>query len=80
MLPLCQCVLVGNPVATILTAGDKKFASSRVIELANSIPKERETLKRITLSALLLVGLCVAGSASSGPEPGLNFLVERRHV
>src|SRR5713226_7291712 len=62
MLQSCHCVLVGNPVAPILTAGDKKFAPSRVIELANSIPKERETLKRITLSALLLVGLCVAGS------------------
>src|SRR5713226_911143 len=33
-----------------------------VIELANSIAKERGTLKRITLSALLLVGLCVVGS------------------
>ena len=28
----------------------------------NSIPKERNTLKRMTLSALLLVGLCVVGS------------------
>src|SRR6266478_3942453 len=62
MLQSCHCVLVGNPVAPILTAGDQKFAPSRVIELANSIPKERETLKRITLSALLLVGLCVVGS------------------
>jgi len=62
MLQSCHCVLVGNPVAPILTAGDKKFAASRVIELANSIPKERDTLKRITLSALLLVGLCVVGS------------------
>src|SRR5260370_42014494 len=33
-----------------------------VIELANSIAKERDTLKRITLSALLLLGLCVVGS------------------
>ena len=55
-------IQVGNPVAPILTAGDKKFAPSRVIELANSIPKERDTLQRITLSALLLVGLCVVGS------------------
>src|SRR5882724_9849490 len=62
MLQSCHCVLVGNPVAPILTAGDQKFAPRRVIELANSIPKERETLKRITLSALLLVGLCVVGS------------------
>jgi hypothetical protein len=61
MLQSYHYVLVGNPVAPILTAGDKKFAPSRVIELANSIPKERETLKRITLSALLLVGLCVVG-------------------
>jgi len=29
------------------------------VELANSIAKERDTLKRITLSELLLVGLCV---------------------
>ena len=62
MLQSCHCVLVGNPVAPILSAGDKKFAPSRVIELANSIAKERDTLKRITLSALLLVGLCVVGS------------------
>ncbi len=62
MLQSCHCALVGNPVAPILTAGDNKFAPSRVIELANSISKERDTLKRITLSALLLVGLCVAGS------------------
>jgi hypothetical protein len=62
MLQPCHCVLVGNQVAPILTAGDKKFAPRRVIELANSIPKERDILKRITLSALLLVGLCVAGS------------------
>jgi hypothetical protein len=55
-------ISVGKPVAPILTAGDKKFAPSRVIELANSIPKERDTLKRITLSALLLVGMCVVGS------------------
>src|SRR5258708_6720462 len=62
MLQSWRCSSVGKPVAPIVTAGDKKFAPSRVIELANSIPKERETLKRITLSALLLVGLCVVGS------------------
>jgi hypothetical protein len=62
MLQSCHCVLVGNPVAPILSAGDKKFEPSRVIELANSLPKERETLQRIILSALLLVGLCVVGT------------------
>jgi hypothetical protein len=62
MLQSCRCVLVGNPVAPILSAGDKKFEPSRVIELANSLSKERETLQRIILSALLLVGLCVVGS------------------
>jgi hypothetical protein len=51
-----------QPGCTILTAGDRRFAPSRVIELANSIPKEREPLKRIALSALLLVGLRVVGS------------------
>src|SRR6202140_2444844 len=40
----------------------QEMLQSRVIKLANSIPKERDTLKRITLSALLLVGLCVGGS------------------
>jgi hypothetical protein len=44
-----------------MTAGDKKLAPGCVIELANSIPNERDTLKRITLSALLLVGLYVVG-------------------
>jgi hypothetical protein len=62
MLQSCHCVLVGNPVAPILSAGNKKFEPSRVIELANSLPKERQTLQRIILSALLLVGLCVVGS------------------
>jgi hypothetical protein len=46
----------------MLTTGDKKSAPSRVIELANSIPKERDTLKKITFAALLFAGLCVVGS------------------
>ena len=45
-----------------LPLATRSLRQGRVIELANSIPKERETLKRITLSALLLVGLCVVGS------------------
>ena len=52
----------------MLTAGDRKFAPSRVIELASSMPKERDTLKRITLAALLLVGLCVVGSPMAGAQ------------
>jgi len=62
MLQSCHCVLVGNPVAPILTAGEKKFAPSRVIELASSISKERDTLKKITFAPFLAVGLCVVGS------------------
>src|ERR1700688_853734 len=41
----------------------QEMLQSRVVKLANSIPKERDTLKRITLSALLLAGLCVVGSS-----------------
>ena len=62
MLQSCHCVLVGNPVAPILTAGDKKFAPSRVIELANSIPKSKSPEISWPIQALLLVGLCVVGS------------------
>ena len=43
----------------------QEMLQSRVVKLANSIPKERDTLKRITLSALLLVGLCVGGSPTA---------------
>src|SRR5690242_1807566 len=57
-----RTIFVGKPVAPIPLSGDKKFAPSRVIRAANSIPKERDTLKKITLAALLLVGLCVVGS------------------
>jgi hypothetical protein len=39
----------------------QEFAPHRVIELAIR-SKERDTLKNITFGALLLVGLCVAGS------------------
>jgi hypothetical protein len=39
-----------------------KFAPGRVMEFANSISKERDTLRRITLSALLIVGMYVVGS------------------
>jgi hypothetical protein len=53
--------LVGKPVALLLTAGAKEVAPHRVIELAIR-SKERDTLKNITFAALLLVGLCVAGS------------------
>jgi len=49
----------------MLTAGDRKFAPSRVTELASSIPKERDTLKRITLAALLFAWLCVVGSTKA---------------
>ena len=35
---------------------------SRVTELATSIPKERDTLKKITFAALLFAWLCVVGS------------------
>jgi hypothetical protein len=52
---------IGKPVAPLLTAGAQEFVSHRVIELAIR-SKERDTLKNITFAALLLVGLCVAGS------------------
>lgn len=57
-----RTILVGKPVAPIPLSGDKKFAPRRVIEAANSIPKERDTLKKIILAALSLVVLCVVGS------------------
>jgi hypothetical protein len=40
----------------------QEVCANRVVETAMSIPKERDTLKTITLVALLLVGLCVVGS------------------
>jgi len=46
----------------MLTTGDKKCAPSRVTELADSIPKERDTLKKITVAALLFAWICVIGS------------------
>ena len=53
-----RAIFVGNPLAPILTAGDKKCASRRVVES----PEQRDTLKKIMRAALLLVGLCVPGS------------------
>ena len=49
----------------MLATGGKKFAPSRVIKLANSIPKERDTLKKITFAALLFAWLCVVGSSKA---------------
>jgi hypothetical protein len=52
---------IGRPVALLLTAGAKEFAP---LASKNSLirSKERDTLKKITFAALLLVGLSVAGS------------------
>jgi len=49
----------------MLATGGKKFAPSRVIKLANSIPKERDTLKKITFAALLFAWLCLVGSSKA---------------
>ena len=49
----------------MLATGGKKFAPSRVIKLANSIPKERDTLKKITFAALLFAWLCLVGSPNA---------------
>ena len=59
---------VGKPVAPLLTAGAKEFAPSRITELANSMPKERNTLKRITLAALLFGWFCVVGSPKANAQ------------
>jgi len=52
----------------MLTTGDKKCAPSRVTELADSIPKERDTLKKITVAALLFAWFCVIGSPKAGAQ------------
>ncbi len=54
-----RCSSVGKPVARLPAAGTQESGARCAVELANSIAKERDTLKRITLSELLLVGLCV---------------------
>jgi hypothetical protein len=56
--------LVGKPVASLLTAGAKEFVPYRFIAFAIR-SKERDTLKNIAFAALLLVGLCLAGSPSA---------------
>jgi hypothetical protein len=58
----CRRGFIGKPIAPLVTAGAKEFAPNRVIELAEFDPKRGNTLKKITTTALLLVGLCVAGS------------------
>jgi hypothetical protein len=60
-LQLYRRDFIGKPVAPLLTAGAQEFVPHRVIELVIR-SKERDTLKNITFAALLLVGLCVAGS------------------
>jgi len=40
----------------------KSLRQGRVIAIANSTPKERDTLKKVRLTALLLIGLRVFGS------------------
>jgi hypothetical protein len=59
--------IIGEPVASLLTAGAKKFAAHCVIELAIR-SKEGSTLKKITFAALLFVGLCGAGIPTASPQ------------
>jgi len=47
----------------------KSLRQARIIEIANSTPKERDILKRIKLAALLLVGLCVVCLLYTSPSP-----------
>lgn len=56
-----RCSSVGKPVAPLLTSGAGEFASPQIIKLGIR-PEKRDTLKKITLAALLLVVLCVVGS------------------